>query len=86
MASVSILGPLCIQGHTIIHIRAQLFIRHSIRHCAYIFHSIFAMSVRKVLLIVPFSSRSSSSIEKLSNLHKVIATELQKLDLTSYKL
>lgn len=64
--------------------RAQLVIRHSIRHCADISHSIFTGSATKVLL-APSSSRSSAA-GTLSNFLKLIATELQKLDLKSYEL
>ena len=48
--------------------RAQLFLGHSVRLCAYIVHSVFTcISTRKVLL-APFSSRRNRSLESLGNL------------------
>lgn len=63
--------------------RAQLVIRHSIRHCADISHSIFPRSATQVLLAL--SPSRSSAVGTLSHFLKLIATELQKLDSKSYE-
>lgn len=48
--------------------RAQLFLGHSVRLCAYIAHSIFTCILARKVLLAPFSSRRCGSLERLDNL------------------
>lgn len=65
--------------HTHRDIKGPASHQASVRHRADIPHSIFTRSATKVLLVS--SSSRSSAVGKLSNFLKIIATELQKLDL-----